>query len=244
MLQKVLAVILPLILIVSAFFYFGNKPMEIVDENVIPQTPEEFLRNVDETTINLVQFDSSYEPTQKVMIATNFGNIKLVLYPNLAPMAVENFVELSKEGYYNGLSFDKIVKDYYIQAGISQDNPENARSIWDKPFPNELSLNLWNFKGALGMASSEKNENECQFYIIQAGELSQDSINAMEKANFPKKVMDKYKEVGGAPWLDGKHTVFGHITSGIDIVNRIANADVNSQNKPTQPVIIQEIIVE
>ncbi|MEG1620533.1 MAG: peptidylprolyl isomerase [Oscillospiraceae bacterium] len=243
MLQKVLAILLPIILIIAGFLYFGKNSEEIITDNSIPQTPEEYIRSIDENLIDFIQYDSSYQEIKKVVILTNYGNIKIALYPQKAPMAVENFLTLAQNGYYNGLPFNKIVKDYFIQSG-DPDDGTGGRSIWDKPFPNEIDMDLWNFRGAIGMATSEKGENGSQFYIIQAKTLSHDAIQAMRKANFPFKVIEKYKQVGGAPWLDGKHTVFGHIISGIDVVDAIAEASVTTENAQPQPAIIEEITIE
>ncbi|MEG3007116.1 MAG: hypothetical protein RR806_06570, partial [Oscillospiraceae bacterium] len=92
MLQKVLAILLPIILIIAGFLYFGKNSEEIITDNSIPQTPEEYIRSIDEDLINLIQFDSSYQEIKKVVISTNYGNIKIALYPQKAPMAVENFL--------------------------------------------------------------------------------------------------------------------------------------------------------
>lgn len=243
MLQKVLAILLPIILIIAGFLYFGKNSEEIITDNSIPQTPEEYIRSIDEDLINLIQFDSSYQEIKKVVISTNYGNIKIALYPQKAPMAVENFLTLAQNGYYNGLPFNKIIKDYFIQSG-DPDDGTGGRSIWDKPFPNEIDMDLWNFRGAIGMATSDKGENGSQFYIIQAQSIDHDAIEAMRKANFPIKVIEKYKQVGGAPWLDGKHTVFGHIISGIDVVDAIANASVPTETTESETIIIEEITIE
>ena len=238
MLQKILFIVIILVIFVSGYFYFFVNAQTDITENDLPQTHNEYIWNEINEELNLVQFDRNTYSGEKAIIKTNLGSIKIVLYPEKAPKACENFISLSEQGFYNGLKFTQIIDNYYIKAGDPQDGT-GGRSIWDKPFENEIDPELWNFRGAIGMAATEKNKNGSQFYIINSKTVDDHSIEKMKESFFPEKVISKYKEVGGAPWLDGDHTVFGQVISGLDIVDKIMGTAMSKE-----PVIIEEIIIE
>ncbi len=238
MLQKILFIAIILVIFVSGYFYFFVNGQTTVTDNNIPQTHNEHMWKESGENINLVQFDSNSYSGKKVVIKTNFGSIKIVLYPEKAPKACENFIYLAEQGFYNGLKFTQAVADYYVKAGDPQDG-SGGRSMWDKPFPNELDPELWNFRGAVGMAATERNKNGSQFYIINAKTVNEHSVEKMRKSLFPEKVIEKYSEVGGAPWLDGNHTVFGQVISGLDVVDKIMGTAASKE-----PAVIEEIVVE
>ena len=237
MLQKVLFILIVLVIFLSGYFYFIDPGNTETENSPLPQNPSKYIWMDSNEELELIQFNRDYSQGERMLIKTNFGNIKIVLYPEKAPKACENFISLAKQGFYSGLKFDQPKENYFIKSGDPKDGT-GGRSIWDKPFPNEYSIDLWNFRGAIGMVSSEKNKNGSQFYIICNNDINEKMISDMEKAEFPQKVIDKYKEVGGAPWIDGKHTVFGHVVSGMDIVDRISN------NSSDEPAVIEEIIME
>jgi len=177
-----------------------------------------------------------------IMTVKDYGIIKLMFFKKEAPKAVENFITHSKNGYYNGLTFHRIMNDFMIQGGDPEGNGTGGQSIWNKPFIDEFSPNLRNFKGALCMANSGPNTNGSQFFIVQADNknINDASLLQAEQTNsltYQSIIKDKYKEVGGTPWLDNKHTVFGQVLEGMDIVDKIALTDGNSPNK----VIIEKI---
>lgn len=237
MLQKILFILIVLVIFLSGYFYFMGQNNVETEKNTLPQNPVKYIWANAEEEPELIQFDRNYSEVQRMIIKTNLGNIKIILYPELAPKACENFISLAKQGFYTGLKFNQPRENYFIKAGDPQDGT-GGRSIWDKPFPNEYSIDLWNFSGAIGMASTEKNKNGSQFYIVCNSEINEKMVSDMEKCEFPQNVMDKYNEVGGAPWLDGKHTVFGYVVSGMDVVDRIA------KNSGSEPAVIEEITIE
>src|SRR5690606_13594715 len=151
----------------------------------------------------------------------------------------------SKEGYYNGLTFHRVMNDFMIQGGDPNGDGTGGESIWGEPFEDEFSLEVFNFRGALSMASSGPNTNGSQFFIVQAKVVDEELVEQMRQAGFPANVVVMYKEVGGTPWLDQKHTVFGHVIEGMDVVDDIASVDVDPvSSQPDEPVLIDEIIVE
>nr|WP_258000433.1 peptidylprolyl isomerase [Bacillus sp. Marseille-P3661] len=176
---------------------------------------------------------------------TTKGEIKIKLFPTYAPKAVENFLTHSKNGYYNGLTFHRVIENFMIQGGDPNGNGTGGQSIWGKPFNDEFTPKLAHFPGALSMANSGPNTNGSQFFIVQTQSLGDIRlIDYMEQEGYSKNLIEKYNEVGGAPWLDNVHTVFGQVISGMEIVNQIAAVEVDSSDKPIEAVIIKEIIVE
>lgn len=196
--------------------------------------------------IDLLQFGEGLTGTERqVEMVTSLGNIKIMLFPDKAPKAVENFIKHAEQGYYNGLKFHRVIKDFMIQGGDPSGDGTGGQSIWNAPFEDEFSPNLYNFRGALSMANSGANTNGSQFFIVQMGKdamaAAKYTEDALNQGGWPKNVAAKYAEVGGTPWLDQKHTVFGQVTEGMDIVDKIAAVEVGEQDKPVKDVKIEKI---
>lgn len=180
--------------------------------------------------------------TEIAILKTSMGDIQIMFFPEQAPLAVENFVTHAKNGYYNGLTFHRVMNEFMIQGGDPKGTGTGGESIWGQAFEDEFSMDLHNFRGALSMANSGANTNGSQFFIVQAHQIDSGWEQAMIKAQWPQETIDYYKEVGGTPWLDGKHTVFGHVISGMDVLDAIAVVETDSNDKPLEPVIITEIV--
>lgn len=176
---------------------------------------------------------------------TNHGEIRVRLFPEAAPKTVENFVTHAKNGYYDGLIFHRVIKDFMIQGGDPTGTGRGGESIWGKKFEDEIDLNYRNLNGALSMANAGPNTNGSQFFIVQLGSIDANIISQMRAAGaskgFPDEIVAAYEEKGGAYWLDGKHTVFGQVYEGMDVVDDIANVRVGMQDKPVDPVVIETI---
>jgi peptidyl-prolyl cis-trans isomerase B (cyclophilin B) len=180
----------------------------------------------------------------KAIIKTNMGDMTFVLFPDVAPKAVENFTTHAKNGYYNGVIFHRIIKDFMIQGGDPNGTGMGGESIWGKSFADEFDINARNYYGALSMANSGPNTNGSQFFIVQASEVPSNLISQMEglKDNgFPQECIDNYKAVGGTPWLDFHHTVFGQIIDGKDVLEDIAAVRTGMGDKPLHDVVIETI---
>ena len=193
------------------------------------------------------QFEKPDENDIIAVIKTNMGDISVKLFPEEAPKAVENFTTHAKEGYYDGLIFHRVIKDFMIQGGDPMGTGMGGQSIWGSPFEDEFDMTLRNFKGALSMANAGPNTNGSQFFIVQASDVSDglvDQMRSLENQGFPKDVTDTYVEKGGTPWLDFKHTVFGQVLDGLDVVDNIAATPVGADDKPIEDVVIQKIIVK
>ena len=177
------------------------------------------------------------------VMKTNFGEIKIKLFPEQAPKTVENFTEHAKSGYYNGLIFHRVIKDFMIQGGDPTGTGMGGESIWGGNFEDEFSPLLHNLRGALSMANAGPNTNGSQFFIVQASTVPEHLLGQMKDMPqaFPEESVKLYKELGGTPWLDYRHTVFGQVLEGMDIVDSIAGVDVGPQDKPLNDVIIESI---
>lgn len=181
-------------------------------------------------------------------VKTNMGEIKIRLFPEYAPKAVENFVTHAKEGYYNGLIFHRVINGFMIQGGDPNGTGTGGESIWGVPFEDEFTPVLHNLRGALSMANAGPSTNGSQFFIVQAKEVSEDMLEQLRMANekyFPTECIEAYEKLGGTPWLDYHHTVFGQVFEGMETVDAIAEVPADYfTNKPKTDVIIETITVE
>lgn len=176
---------------------------------------------------------------------TNMGDIKIKLFPEKAPKTVENFVTHSKNGYYNGLKFHRVINDFMIQGGDPRGNGTGGESIWGGSFSDEFDPELHNLRGALSMANSGPDTNGSQFFIVQAREVPSNMLEQMrnlEDNGFPADITAAYEALGGTPWLDFRHTVFGQVTEGMDVVDAIAAVETVN-DVPRSDVIIESIEV-
>ncbi|EDJ8354863.1 peptidylprolyl isomerase [Listeria monocytogenes] len=174
---------------------------------------------------------------------TNRGTIRIKLFPEIAPKTVENFVTHSKNGYYDGLIFHRVIPEFMIQGGDPDGRGTGGESIWGESFEDEFSTEAFNLRGALSMANTGPNTNGSQFFIVQKPDMPADMLGQMEQAGFPVEVIEAYKQ-GGTPWLDGRHTVFGHVIEGMDVVDEIANLPTGMQDKPVNDVVIEKINIK
>ena len=179
----------------------------------------------------------------RATIKTNHGDIKIQLFPEQAPMTVENFVRLAKKGYYDGTIFHRVISDFMIQGGDPEGNGTGGTSIWGHPFEDEFSRDLFNLRGALSMANSGPNTNGSQFFIVQNKNMPKRYIKQMEPAGYPKEIIHAYKQ-GGTPWLDGRHTVFGQVIDGMDVVDEIAKVKKNKMDKHLEDVVINNVEIQ
>ena len=194
--------------------------------------------NMDYPQLNLHKVE---EP--KATIKTNHGDIKIQLFPEQAPMTVENFVRLAQKGYYDKTIFHRVISDFMIQGGDPEGNGTGGTSIWDHPFEDEFSRELFNLRGALSMANSGPNTNGSQFFIVQNKNMPKRYIKQMEPAGYPKEIIHAYKQ-GGTPWLDGRHTVFGQVIDGMEVVDEIAKVKKDKMDKPLEDVVINTIDID
>ena len=141
---------------------------------------------------------------------TTKGAITFELFDEDAPKTVENFRKLSSEGFYDGLTFHRVIKDFMIQGGCPQGTGTGGPGY---TFEDEINQHKVE-RGALAMANAGPDTNGSQFFIVTAE---------------------------SCPWLDGKHTVFGHATAGMDVVDRLEGVATDDSDRPTEPVAIASI---
>ena len=279
--KGILSGILALVLAAACLGGCGKKTVE----------PRQFVKNED-GSYSAAAYDDSLPVA--VIEVEGFGTIRAVLFEDEAPKTVENFITHAEEGYYDGLTFHRVIDEFMIQGGDPQGDGTGGESIWGKDFEDEFTDNLYNFRGALSMANSGKNTNGSQFFIVQESDGSSytdsyfDSIEeqnklspskkakqqfqqylnlgyaaedlatygiteATLKANFQRQnagqtqftddVRNYYRQVGGTPWLDGKHTVFGQVIEGMDVVDTIAAVSVDDNSAPNEAVVISSITI-
>ncbi len=174
---------------------------------------------------------------------TNHGDISLRLFPEQAPKTVENFITHAKNGYYDGLIFHRVIKDFMIQGGDPTGTGCGGESIWGKPFEDEFDVSLHNLRGALSMANAGPGTNGSQFFIVQAAAVHPGLLQQMSglREYFPEEVEAAYRENGGTPHLDFHHTVFGQVFDGMAVVDEIAGVKTGAADRPEQDVVIDTI---
>ena len=191
-----------------------------------------------------LQTDKPQSGETVALMKTNMGDIKIRLFADKAPKTVENFVTHAKDGYYDGLIFHRVINDFMIQGGDPTATGCGGESIWGNSFKDEFDVELHNLRGALSMANSGPNTNGSQFFIVQAKGVPDSLISQMEELadrGFPTEITKAYKELGGTPWLDFKHSVFGQVYEGMEIADAIAGVKCGAGDRPLYDVTIDKI---
>lgn len=146
-----------------------------------------------------------------IEIETNQGTFEVVLWPDIAPKASENFLKLAEKGYYNGIIFHRVIKGFMIQGGDPTGTGRGGQSIWNTSFEDEFSDKAqFNRPGLLAMANSGPKTNGSQFFITTAN----------------------------TAWLNNKHTIFGEVVKGYDIIQKIESSKVGPGDRPVQEIKI------
>jgi peptidyl-prolyl cis-trans isomerase B (cyclophilin B) len=183
---------------------------------------------------------SQVDNRTKVVISTEYGNITLALY-NETPQHRDNFIKLVNEGWYNGSTFHRIIKNFMIQGGSGNDGrPDPGYTI-----PAEIVGKYFHQRGALAAArmgdqvNPERKSSGSQFYIVQGRAYTDQELNNLEMQTgkkFSEEQRKIYKTTGGSPHLDGAYTVFGEVISGMDVVDKIASVKTGPGDKPLQDI--------
>lgn len=141
------------------------------------------------------------------VLETTQGTIEFKLFPEVAPKACENFEGLIKKGYYDGIIFHRIIKDFMIQGGDPTGTGRGGKSLWDKPFEDEFAAtHTFNKAGLLAMANAGPKTNGSQFFIT----------------------------VVPTPWLTNHHTIFGEVVTGMDVVKKLEAVETDFADKPVE----------
>ncbi len=241
--MKIRLIMLAMILLGGAAWYYFSKNVENQQhaESMMELDQTILEKEGDDTMTVLPQFTDVQGNERLVEMVTNKGNIKIKLFPEQAPKAVENFLTHAENGYYDGLIFHRVINDFMIQGGDPNGTGTGGESIWGQPFEDEFTMDLFNFRGALSMANAGPGTNGSQFFIVQKNEVESNLRGQMEQAGYPAEAVEKYMEVGGTPWLDHRHTVFGQVVEGMNVVDDIAGTKVGPNDKPVYDVVIEKI---
>jgi peptidyl-prolyl cis-trans isomerase B (cyclophilin B) len=146
-------------------------------------------------------------------ISTNHGDITIELFDEAAPKTVDNFKKLVNDGFYDGLVFHRVIRDFMIQGGCPEGTGTGGPGYQFEDEINDHKI----VRGALAMANAGPNTNGSQFFIVTTG---------------------------GAPWLDGKHTVFGEVTAGMGVVDIIERLPTDGRDRPREDARMEKVTVE
>ena len=183
-----------------------------------------------------------------VVIETNYGTIKAKLY-NDTPLHRDNFIKLINEGWYNGSPFHRVINKFMIQGGQNADGRQDPGYT----VPAEFRSNHFHKKGALCAArqadqvNPKKASSGSQFYIVQGKVYDDKALDMLEGRMgkvFSAKERQAYKTVGGTPFLDGEYTVYGEVTEGLEVVDKIAAVKTGRMDVPVEPVTIISVTIE
>ncbi|HTL71269.1 MAG TPA: peptidylprolyl isomerase [Candidatus Eisenbacteria bacterium] len=192
-----------------------KKLIEAVKAEASPATPQTTQQALESilTQASLKDFISDV----RVTMETTAGAVELKLYADVAPKAVENFTRLAEKGYYDGLSFHRVIKGFMIQGGDPNGDGTGGKSIWGEPFEDETYPDVkFDKKGLLAMANSGPHTNGSQFFITLAP----------------------------TPHLNGRHTIFGEVVSGMEVVEAIGSTAVDGDDRPLADQKIVKITVK
>ena len=198
-----------------------------------------------EKELHLPQVDIETAEGPITTIKTNHGDMRIKLFPEKAPKTVANFIALSKDGYYDGVIFHRIIKDFMIQGGDPTGTGMGGESIYGESFEDEFSEELYNIRGALSMANAGPNTNGSQFFIVQNQHLPY-SKKEIARGGWPEPIAEIYAEQGGTPHLDGRHTVFGQLADeeSYAVLDTIAGVETGAMDRPVEDVVIETIEIE
>ncbi|MFT4551889.1 MAG: peptidylprolyl isomerase [Chlamydiales bacterium] len=152
-----------------------------------------------------------------IVIETNQGNIEIALKPDVAPKACENLIRLAEDGYYNGVIFHRVIKGFMVQGGDPTGTGAGGQSVWGESFEDEVNVDVvFDRPGILAMANAGPDTNGSQFFITTAE----------------------------TPWLNMRHTIFGEVITGYDIVEKIENMKTSYGDKPVEVQKILNVTVK
>lgn len=216
------------------------------------------------------QLEMPEEGEEIAVITMETGEvIKLRFFPDEAPKAVYNFKVHALKGYYDGLTFHRVIENFMIQGGDPNGDGTGGESVWGEAFEDEFNDNLLNIDGSVSMANAGANTNGSQFFINATGGMSTDwdyyqqiydqykenaeyfdamGVNTVDMSKVTDAVKKLYEENGGNPNLDGYystggtgHTVFAQVFEGMENVYALSQVDTDSSDKPVEDMVIQSV---
>lgn len=208
---------------------------------------------IDEAQIVFYQLEPMKQGEDIALVETSMGNFKMRFFPSEAPKAVENFITLAEDGFYDGQEIFIIQKDVDSQgnpvdlafaAGSETSDGMGGKTIYNnKLIENEISYNLWHFPGAVSAMSHKRGKVNSIFCINGDLEVEQNIIDQMKSAQYPKKVIDKFKELGGIPAYSLTYPIFAQVYEGLDVINGILKQPVDQNRKPVESIKIKKVTI-
>ena len=195
------------------FFLFSKNDIKEDEKLKRDIINEKIVEKQNKNNINQNQKNPNIKLPKQAILETSFGEIHIKLYSDLCPKTVENFIKLSKKGYYDNLIFHRVIKNFMIQTGDPKGNGTGGESIWGGTFEDEFNDMLSHDSFSVSMANFGPNTNGSQFFITTV----------------PCK------------WLDGKHTVFGKVFRGMENVQSIENVKCDKNDKPYNDVKLYKV---
>jgi len=221
-------------------------------------------------TKTIIQAQMPAEGEEIAIIKTSKGVMKMRFFPEEAPLAVENFKTLAKDGYYDGITFHRVIEDFMVQGGDPTATGMGGESCWGEDFAIEVSERLHFYRGAVAMANAGPDTNGSQFFVVQQDSVMEDLLQAIVDARdnneeelgmtltdgnyytlrqlFPDEVLEHYRTVGGSVHLEyvfgGAYSIFGQVFEGLETVDEIAAAETDETDKPLEDIIIHNITFE
>ena len=219
------------IVAVGAFIVMRDEP-EPVNQEPVAEVPANVTDVVDPVPANVTDVvdpipanvtdvvDPIPAEAKKVILETNFGEIEIELFPAKAPRTVENFLTLAGDGFYDGTRFHRVIEGFMIQGGCPHSADEALKAQWGTGGPGhmfdcEIHDENFNVRGTIAMANAGPNTNGSQFFI------------SVVDNNF----------------LDPRHTVFGRVVSGMDIVDKISAVETGPRDVPVEEVVLQRVVI-
>lgn len=213
-------------------------------ENVTETTEIDYMSNAEKQMAKPEKGE-----TIAVIHVADFGDITVKFFDDVAPKAVENFTTHAKEGYYDGVTFHRVIDEFMIQGGDPEGTGAGGESIWGEGFEEELDDSIVPYRGSLCMASSGVGTSSLgsQFFITQANP-SEEMAQSLSLYGYDEGLIEAYKKYGGYMSLNGQYTVFGQVIDGMDVVDKIAKTPVESndmgeESSPKDEVVIESIDV-
>lgn len=249
--KKMLAVMVCALTAASAFTACGkeidtsNNLTNNTSDGSSAETSEETTKPENVDIVNLTAPEKG--DTIIEMDIKDYGTVKFRLFPEYAEKGVENFVELAKSGYYDGLTFHRIIRDFMVQGGDPNGDGSGGESTWGGEFDGGTDSHLIHLTGALAYANSGSTSTDgSQFFIVTGSKVDDDTFSLYEQYGyaFSDNQKEIYKQYGGVPFLDGSYTVFGQVIDGLDIVYKMQYTAVDSNGKPLgDSVVINSVKV-
>ncbi len=222
--------------------------------DTVPEVEEDpYPRLTSRNAVDFIrQFGKEHLET-RVLIRTTLGDMKVKLYEG-TPLHRANFIMLIKRGYFNNTFFYRVVKEFMIQGGNTDDEETRFKRdmIGAYDLPHEINEKYFHKRGALALSRDYDNNplklsDPYNFYIVQGKKFTSGELHILEvdyEKQFTSIQKNTYTTLGGAPHLDGEHTVFGEVYEGFEVIDKIAEVETDGINWPIKDIVINMEIIE